>query len=117
MSEFVHFDLPAEDLERAAKFYSEIFGWRFEKLSMDYYFITQGDSEGALKGGMGKRGALGQQMTNFIGVKGIDEYIKRIEDAGGKIIVPKQAVPGWGHMATCQDTEGNTFGLWEDMTE
>lgn len=114
MAEFIHFDLPANDLERAMKFYSEIFDWKFERTPMDYYFIRQSDNEDSLRGGMGKRGSPEQVITNYIGVNGIDTYIKKIESAGGKVISPKQTVPGWGHMAICLDTEGNTFGLWEE---
>jgi len=114
MAKIVHIDLPAEDLERAMKFYSELFNWKFTGLpgGMDYYFIDFDDEEGSLRGGMGKRGEVGQGMTNYIGVSNIDDSIKDVEKAGGKVIVPKQTVPGRGHMAVCLDTEGNRFGIW-----
>jgi len=118
MAKFMHFDLPADDLERARKFYSELFDWKIEKAPgpMEYYFIETADKEGnkGLAGGMGKRGAPEQKITNYIGVDSVDEYMKKVEEHGGKVLQPKMTVPGFGFLAICLDTEGNTFGLWEE---
>lgn len=121
MAKFMHFDLPADDLERAKRFYSELFEWKFNKLPgpMEYYFIETSDENGdkGLAGGMGKRGAPDQKITNYIGVDSVDEYVKKVEEYGGKVLRPKMAVPGFGYLAVCMDTEGNTFGLWQDDKE
>lgn len=118
MATFVHFDMAADDLERAKRFYEKIFDWQFETLPgpMNYLLIhTKGmDGKEGLGGGMAKREVLTQGITNFIGVKSVDETCKKIEEMGGKIIEPKKAVPGWGHLAVFQDTENNTFGIWEN---
>jgi predicted enzyme related to lactoylglutathione lyase len=42
------------------------------------------------------------------------ESVAKVEKLGGKILVPKMAVPKMGYFALCMDTEGNVFGLWED---
>jgi predicted enzyme related to lactoylglutathione lyase len=113
MASFVHFDLPAEDLVRAKKFYEGLFDWKFSGIpGMEYYFIETGDA--SLRGGMGKRGSPEQRITNYIGVASVDEYMKKVADAGGKLLSGKMTVPGWGYLAVCLDTEGNTFGLWQD---
>jgi predicted enzyme related to lactoylglutathione lyase len=52
-------------------------------------------------------------MTNFIGVKSVDEYSTKISQSGGKVVMAKKAVPGMGYFALCLDTENNSFGLWE----
>ena len=62
---------------------------------------------------MGLRGAPEQRMTSYIGVSSVEEYIERIEKAGGKVL-NKMPVPGWGYLAVCLDTENNMFGLWEE---
>jgi predicted enzyme related to lactoylglutathione lyase len=49
-------------------------------------------------------------------VNSVDEYMSKIEKLGGKTVSPKMAVPGFGYLATCVDTEGNTFGLWQSET-
>ena len=55
-----------------------------------------------------------QKITCYIGVDSLEEYTAKVKELGGMVIVPKISVPGWGHMATCIDTEGNPFGLWQD---
>lgn len=117
MATFVHIDIPTEDLERSKKFYSELFDWTFEKPfhDMDYYIFTTKDLEGneGIAGGMGNREEPGQGVTNFIGVPSLNEYIKKIKDAGGQASEP-MPVPGWGYLSMCEDTEGNIFGIWEE---
>jgi predicted enzyme related to lactoylglutathione lyase len=101
MSSIVHFEIPADDIQRAKAFYSNLFGWKIEGMpGMDYMMI---DVFGAPGGGMMKRMHPEQQITNYIGV----------EKLGGKIIVPKKAVPGMGYFIICMDTENNAFGIWE----
>lgn len=118
MPTIVHFDISADDIGRATKFYSELFDWRFEKLPgpVDYALIvtrTLSGEEG-LGGGMGKREKPDERITNFVGVPSVDEYIKKAEELGGRVVQPKTAVPNTGYLAVCLDTENNTFGLWED---
>ena len=62
-------------------------------------------------GGMMKRLHPEHQVTNYIDVKSIDEYSSKIQKIGGKVVVPKMAVPKMGYLAICLDTENNTFGI------
>ena len=121
MPTIVHFDLPADDLERARKFYEKLFDWKFNKVPMPtpYYLIETKEREGkpGVIGGMGKRGLPGQTISNYIDVPSVDEYIAKVKALGGNIIMPKTAVPGWGYLAICVDTENNTFGLWEETSD
>jgi predicted enzyme related to lactoylglutathione lyase len=110
MSSIVHFEIPAEDLQRAKNFYSKLFGWKIESVQgMDYMMI---DTYG-MGGGMMKRMHPDQQITDYIGVPSVDEYSAKVEKLGGKIIVPKTASPGMGYFVICMDTENNTFGIVE----
>jgi uncharacterized protein len=111
MSSIVHFEIPADDMKRAKAFYSNLFGWKIEEIQgMDYSMI---DVYGAPGGGMMKRMHPDQQITDYIGVPSVDEYAAKVEKLGGKIIVPKKAVPGMGYFVICMDTENNAFGIWE----
>jgi uncharacterized protein len=111
MSGIVHFEIPADDIQRASTFYSELFGWKIEGVQgMDYSMI---DLYGAPGGGMMKRMHPDQQIINYIGVPSVDEYSVKVEKLGGKIVVPKKAVPGMGYFVICIDTENNAFGIWE----
>ncbi len=120
MPTIVHFEVPADDVERSRKFYSDLFGWKFEKWpgmesGMEYWIINTTDNEGgkAVGGGMMKRQNPQQGITNFIDVTSVDEYSAKVQSLGGKIVAPKQAVPTMGFFAVCLDTENNTLGIWE----
>ena len=117
MTTIVHFVVPAEDLKRAKIFYEKLFEWKIEPVPgpMEYYNIVTKDENGkeGIGGGMGKRGQPEQKITNYIGVSSIDEYVKKVQDLGGRIIMPKTTIPGFGYLATFLDSEGNTLGLWE----
>ncbi len=117
MPTITHFLIPAEDTERAKKFYTELFGWKIEKLPgpMEYYEIstTTQDGEVGLGGGMAKKENPGETITDYIDVPSVDECIVKVEKFGGRVVLPKTAVPGFGYVAMCLDTENNTFGLWE----
>jgi len=115
----VHFEIPADDIERAQKFYGDLFGWKIEKLAvpmpMDYWMIMTGAKTGemGLDGGMMKRQNPDQRITIYIDVPSVDEYMGRVKKLGGQVSVPKTAVPGMGYFAVCLDPENNGFGIWE----
>jgi predicted enzyme related to lactoylglutathione lyase len=112
----IHFDLTADNPERAIKFYSSVFGWKFEKWDgpMEYWMAATGDDkEPGINGGLTKRGETGMPNMNTIGVSSVDKFSKAIQDNGGKVLMPKTPIPGVGLFATCQDTEGNIFGIIE----
>ncbi|GMQ88625.1 MAG: VOC family protein [Gammaproteobacteria bacterium] len=124
MPTIVHFEIPADELERAKKFYAELFGWKIEKYAgpmtspMEYWMITTTNEKGekAIEGGMMQRQNPQQPITNYIDVPSIDEYSSKVETLGGKVVVPKTAVPGMGYFAVCLDTENNSFAIWETDT-
>jgi Predicted enzyme related to lactoylglutathione lyase len=106
MPTLVHFEIPSDDLERSKKFYSELFGWNFEKWSgpeslpegMEYLIITTTDDKGnkSIGGGMMKRQNSQQQgMTNYIDVKSVDEHSDRVMQLGGKVVIPKNLLLEW----------------------
>ena len=124
MPTIVHFEIPADDIDRAKKFYNDLFGWKIEKWpgssssgngNIEYWMVTTTDDKGnnALTGGMMKRQMPQQQITNYINVTSIDEYSSKLEKAGGRIVHPKTAVPSMGYFAVCLDTENNSFAIWE----
>lgn len=118
MPRVVHFGTSAQNPERAAEFYNRVFGWEFKKWEggVDYWMIETGEAtEPGIDGGMMQRGDETPPGTIVtIEVPSVDEYIGKIEAAGGKITVPKMAIPTVGWLAYFQDTEGNTFGIMEE---
>jgi uncharacterized protein len=111
----VWFDIPADNIGRAKKFYSSLFGWKIKPIPKmpDYLHIDTGGHDKSPDGGMMARKHPEQGIVNYISVESIDKSAAKIEKLGGSICVPKTPVPGMGHFAICQDTEKNTFALWE----
>jgi uncharacterized protein len=116
-----HFEIPADDVERAIKFYKGVFDWTIQKLanpedpSKDYWFFDTKDENGnkGIGGGLMKRPAPEHSVTNYITVLSVDDYASKIEEAGGKVIMPKTEIPDMGFIMVFLDTEKNMFGLYE----
>lgn len=116
MSRPMHFEVPADDLERAKKFYANVFGWTYESwpAPMPYWLVKTGeDARPGINGGLMPRGQAGQQVVTTIAVDNLDETIRRLEANGGSIQVPKMAVPGIGWMVYFADSEGNSWGAMQ----
>jgi predicted enzyme related to lactoylglutathione lyase len=109
--------MTAENPERAMNFYKDIFGWKFEKWNgpMEYWMITTGEeNEPGINGGLSKKDQQSMPNMNTIGVSSVEKFSTMVQEKGGKILMPKMPIPGVGWFATCQDTEGNTFGIIEE---
>jgi predicted enzyme related to lactoylglutathione lyase len=119
MSRVIHFEIHAEQPERAIKFYTAVFGWEFNKWPgpMDYWLITTGpDGQPGINGGLIRRQGVidGQAVIAYVctvDTKNVDDAIKTITANGGTIALPKMPVPGVGWLAYAKDTEGNIFGI------
>lgn len=123
MSRVVHFEIQADDIERAKAFYTAVFGWSFEDFGQmtgsPYWGITTGpEDQPGINGGLLQRPAPApgpEQGTNgYVCTMGIDDYDateKRILDAGGQVALPKMALTGMAWQGYYIDTEGNTFGI------
>jgi predicted enzyme related to lactoylglutathione lyase len=111
-----HFEIPVDEPERAKKFYQGIFGWQITDTGQGGYHLIQ-TGEGELAGGMMKRVVPEQRPVLYALVESVDEYSKKIQQAGGTIVVPKTAVPTMGYFAQAFDTEGNVFAIWEENSQ
>jgi len=110
----IHFEIPAENPDRAIAFYQSAFGWQFMKWEgpQPYWLITTGpkDTPG-IDGGMMLRRAPSESTVNTLQVPSLEDALAAVTKNGGKITVPKMPVAGIGWLAYCADTEGNAFGL------
>ena len=111
----VWFEIPADKPERAKAFYGKLFGWKINPFpSMpDYQHIDTGGPDASPDGGLMKRMHPGQPITNYILVPSVSKFMTKVKKLGGDICKAKTAVPGMGYFAICQDTENNTFALWQ----
>jgi len=122
MDSIVHFEIPADDPQRAREFYSKAFGWEVTPMpEMNYTMISTAPSDengmptkiGMINGGMPKRGQPIDQTVVTINVQSIDDALTRVEKLGGKRVGDKMAVGDMGWSAYFKDTEGNVVGLWQ----
>jgi predicted enzyme related to lactoylglutathione lyase len=120
----VHFEIPADDVEKLRKFYSELFGWKIEKMPgpVEYWGIATVpvNEKGmpqrpGVNGGMMKRQNPEHKPVNYIAVESVDDYVKKIEALGGRVIAPKMEVPGIGWWALALDPEGNQFAILQSV--
>ncbi len=109
------FEIPADDLNRAKEFYGKLFGWKISPFRgmNDFLHIDTGGADATPDGGLQPRKHAAHSITNYVTVESVIKSVEKIEKLGGKICLPKTAVPEMGYFAVCQDTEGNTFGIWE----
>jgi hypothetical protein len=118
MPKVIHFEIAADDPKRAKAFYEKVFGWKIKKMggsSMDYWLINAGKKkEAGINGALMKREKK-ESTINTISVPSHDEYAKRIKAAGGKQVSKKTRIPGVGLFSYCRDTEGNVFGILEEL--
>jgi predicted enzyme related to lactoylglutathione lyase len=126
----VHFEIPADQPERAATFYREMFGWDIKQFEgsvaggMEYWMVRTVPTDGqgrptvpGVNGGLMRRMYPNQPLVNYINVESVDESVRRAERLGAKVLMGKTPVPGMGWFAQLTDTEGNLFAVWEtDMS-
>lgn len=115
-----YYEINADDPQRAMSFYREVFGWRFEKWSgpLEYWLArTGGKGEEGIDGGVQRRTDPRLTVVNYIGVKDIDELLRKIVVNGGKIVQAKTEVPGVGYVIMFQDPEGNILGAMQESKE
>ena len=111
-----HFEIPVDDPDRAERFYATVFGWSFERFpgAPQYYGMANtGEGEPGINGALFQR-TEGSETTLTMSVDSIEDATAKVVEAGGKITQEKAAVPKMGWFATCEDTEGNKFGVWKD---
>jgi predicted enzyme related to lactoylglutathione lyase len=114
MPNVIHFEIPADNPERAVKFYKKVFGWKIEKWqgSVPYWIISNQEKEEGISAAIHGKDNF-KTVVNIISVPQIDDFLERITQAGGKIIMPKGEVPTGGYIAYAEDTEGNAFGVFQ----
>jgi hypothetical protein len=117
MPRVVHFEIHADGVQRAVKFYGDLFGWKIEGWDgpVEYWMISTGkDQEPGINGAIMKRPDPAATGINYIDVPSVDEFAGKAVAGGGSLWIPKMALPGIGYIAVCRDTEGNAFGMFQD---
>ncbi len=111
----VHFEIPANDLEKMEHFYNGLFGWKMNMQSnMPEYVMVEAKTDGeGINGGLMKKHMAEQRPVNYVMVESVSEYAKKAGDLGGQLVVPKTAISKMGYFAVALDPEGNPIGMFE----
>jgi len=114
----VHFEIPANQPEALTKFYSEVFGWKFQKASFpgaEYWLCDTGSDAPGINGAVMKRQDPRQPWMNYVDIASVDATLEKATKFGAKVALPKTVMPGIGALAAIIDPEGNVCGLWEQI--
>jgi predicted enzyme related to lactoylglutathione lyase len=120
MSRVIHFEIHADNPERAIAFYTQLFGWEFAQWGeQEYWLIATGDQDKpGINGGLLRRncdaeiGGVGSFVCT-VDVDDVDASVAALQAAGGIVAMSKMAVPTIGWLAYGKDTEGNLFGMMQ----
>jgi len=128
MDPVVHFEMPADDRERMAKFYSKAFGWKAQMMGPemgDYVTVATAESDdkgtpkqsGAINGGFfpRKKDWPDQHPSVVIAVDDLGASMKKVRDAGGKTLGDPMDIPGIGKYISFTDTEGNRVAMLQPL--
>ena len=111
----VHWEFWSDDPGKVADFYSTVFDWSPRPIpGLDYTLVETGGT-GGINGGImtPKKGKWPAKLALYIDVEDLDTYTAKIAEAGGKVLVARQEVPGVGHLALFEDPDGRVLGLWQ----
>ena len=120
----VHFQIPAQDVEKLKQFYEQVFNWKIIEYPspLEYWVIetVPVDENGRPKrpgvnGGMVRKQQPGIKPINYFAVESINDFLAKIQKLGGKVISPKQEVPNVGWITAAEDPEGNQFALIQQL--
>lgn len=128
MNPVVHFEMPAEDRKRMSDFYGNVFGWQTQMLGEemgDYVLVTTSDVDengrpkdaGMINGGFYPKSKEAPYPSLVIAVDDINESIRAIENAGGKVLGQPMEIPGYGLYISFIDTENNRVSLMQPFMD
>jgi predicted enzyme related to lactoylglutathione lyase len=125
MDPVVHFEMPAEDRKRMSEFYAKAFGWQTQQLGPDmgnYVLVMTTESDvkgpkkpGAINGGFYSKSddMLAQFPSVVISVQDIKASMKKVADAGGRVLGEPMNIPGIGQSVSFLDSEGNRVSMMQ----
>lgn len=120
----IHFEIPANNVEKLRKFYAGLFGWKIEKMPGPIEYWTIGTVpvdekmtplRPGVNGGLYKKERPENKPVNYISVESIDKCVEKVKALGGKTVQLKQEVPGVGWIAVAVDPGGNQVAMLQPM--
>ena len=117
MNPVSHFEIPVQDMERAIRFYRAVFGYAFERTTIDgndMAFFPHAENSGGASGALAKGdsylpGKSGARI--YFSVPDIQTALARAIQAGGAVLYPETEAGSFGFVAEIEDLEGNCIAL------
>jgi predicted enzyme related to lactoylglutathione lyase len=112
----VHFEFWSQDPAKVSSFYEKLFGWQIRHDREHDYRMVDTGGKGGINGGIMKPDRPGPwpgKLCFYILVDELAPMVKKIKDAGGKIHIERQEVPGMGEFALFEDPDGRVLGIWK----
>lgn len=115
---FRHFAINCDDVKRARAFYTGVFGWTTQSWGPPDFLQIATEPGGPVQGALQKRREIvpGKPLFGFectFGVDDIEAIERAVLDHGGKVVMPKVAIPTVGTLLFFEDTEGNIAGAMQ----
>ena len=128
MNSVVHFEVAADDPQRAKKFYGSVFDWQFNEMGGEYgnYIMAitaptdkngMNKTPATINGGIMKKDKTAKQTIITVAVKNLNQALNKVKKSGGKVISETVEIPNVGMYARIEDTEGNVVSLMEPTRE
>jgi hypothetical protein len=123
MSRPVHFEILADDPQRAVRFYETALGWKINQMvdadrtqgGIPYWLADTGEGDTGINGAIKEREPAGQTTILTVGVGDIEAALESIRKAGGRADGPIDDIPNIGRFAYAYDTEGNALGVLQPL--
>ena len=120
----VHFEIPADDPEKLASFYRDLFDWQVVRTGvgdLEYWMLQTVPTDqqgmptepGGINGGLLRRQAPQQQPINYVQIESVDDYLRKAKALGASVIVERMPILGRGWFAQLIDPQGNPFGIFQ----
>lgn len=111
----VHIEIPAADMEKAGKFYHDLFGWEIQSIpEMNYTMWDAGYGSAGGFNPLGDKVKPGDVLI-YVASDDIEADLKKAEKLGGKIELGKTEIPKTGWYGLFKDPTGNTIALYTSM--
>jgi predicted enzyme related to lactoylglutathione lyase len=127
MGRVVHFEIHASDMDRAERFYRDVFGWDVQRFDgpIDYRLLNTGpNNQAGIDGALVERRGMstdgdGDAVIAYVCTVEVDDIRateQKVKEAGGEQVVDRQEIPDVGQLSYFKDTEGNIFGAMQPAT-
>ncbi|MEI6045391.1 MAG: VOC family protein [Chloroflexota bacterium] len=108
----VHLELSASDLDETKEFYHELFGWKVKPVKgADYEVFQPSRGPGGAFIQVGSAGMKPGEIRVYIESDDVAANLEKVEELGGKVIIPETIVPGVGIIGVFTDPTGNKLTL------